>query len=82
MGKELIERIDNLPRERVVVHVKANQEGIEAGTDSARAAHVVEHWKPLLIVLIGRAENLDRKVAEEGYEKFMEAVGNPDPGRS
>jgi hypothetical protein len=74
MSKELIERIENLPRERVVVHEEANLQSVEDGVASSGDVHLIDHWKPLLIVLIGRAENLDQKEAGEHYEEVMRVV--------
>lgn len=75
MTKELIERIENLPRERVVVHEEANRRVSDEGSSAAGDLHRIDHWKPLLIVLIGRSENLDREKAEKRYEDIMEVVG-------
>lgn len=74
LSAELIKRIERLPQERLVVQEKANQ--ISGGLMKAWGEiHIVKHWKPLLVELIGRVEKLDGDQAAKRYEQVMEVQG-------
>lgn len=70
LSTELIERIERLPQERLIVQEKANQISGESKAELGES-YIVTHWKPLLVVLIGRGENLGREQAAKRYEQIM-----------
>jgi uncharacterized protein (UPF0335 family) len=74
MGPELIKRIELLPREREAVAAESKRIMEETKTEFGDA-HVVKHWQPLLVVLIGRAENRPRAEALKRYESLMDDLG-------